>query len=166
MRDIGGTGSDGSDGRGKRGLALYIIANEFGVGCKREKGTRRNPGSGARATGWTTSITLDGEHSRGADGLQWCRGSRLARVKLLCLSDIQKEIKAGATGRPHLWSGGGDTELVFIVMTLDEVTSQRQDSQGTSSGAILREKSGSDDKEPSVGNLPEARVMNHVKYKA
>lgn len=60
--------------------------------------------------------------------------------------------------------GRVDTEL--IVMTPDEITSQRQDSLGTSSGAIPREKSGSDDKEPSVGNLPEARVMNHVKYKA
>lgn len=65
MRDVGGVGSDGSDGRGKRGLALCIIANEFGVGCKREKGTRRNPRSGARATGWTTSMTLDGRTPEG-----------------------------------------------------------------------------------------------------
>lgn len=74
MRDAGGVGSNGSDGRGERGLALYVIANEFAVGCEREKGTRRDPGSGARATGWTTSITLDGENCRGADGLQWCGG--------------------------------------------------------------------------------------------
>lgn len=70
MRDVGGVSSNGSDGRGKRGLALYIIANESGVGCKREKGTGRNPGSGARATGWTTSITLDGSPSGGAAEVQ------------------------------------------------------------------------------------------------
>lgn len=158
-------GSHGNDGRGKRGLALCIIANEFGVGCKREKGTRRNPRSGARATGWTTSMTLDGENSRGQMG---CSGAGVPAWHVLsyCAYQTSRRKRRGSHWMPPSVVWRGDTELIVLTMTLEEITSQRQDRKGTSSGALLREKSGGDDKEPSVGNLPEARVMNHVTYKA
>lgn len=61
---------------------------------------------------------------------------------------------------------GGNTKFIFTVMTLEEITSQRGDRQGTSSGTIQCEKPGSNETEPSVRNLPEARVMNHMKYKS
>lgn len=61
---------------------------------------------------------------------------------------------------------GRNTKFIFAVMTLEEITSQREDRQGISSGTVQSEKPGSNEEEPSVRNLPEARVMGHMEYKS